>query len=72
MPGFYTKFSKTIHDNIDPDIPVWVIGEPFYSSVKSDILSTNHNVEGRDGTSVRIKIKFSPFVDLFSLSIQNI
>lgn len=27
LPGFYTKFAKTIHQNIDPDIPVWVIGE---------------------------------------------
>ncbi|KAG4071816.1 hypothetical protein HA402_005977 [Bradysia odoriphaga] len=26
LPGFYTKFSKTIHEHIDPDIPVWVIG----------------------------------------------
>lgn len=30
LPGFYTKFMKTIHENIDPDIPVWVIGESVF------------------------------------------
>lgn len=27
LPGFYADFMSTIHHNIDPDIPVWLIGE---------------------------------------------
>lgn len=27
LTGFYTDFMSTIHQNIDPDIPVWLIGK---------------------------------------------
>lgn len=26
LPGFYTKFLSTIHETVNKDIPVWVIG----------------------------------------------
>lgn len=26
LPGFYTKFLATIHENVGTDIPVWIIG----------------------------------------------
>lgn len=34
LPGFYTKYISTIHENLVDDIPVWVIGNLnsiFYS-----------------------------------------
>jgi len=42
LPGFYTQFMRTIHENIDPDIPVWVIGELVYilNSSTTFVLST--------------------------------
>lgn len=30
LPGFYTQFMATIHETIDPGIPVWVIGNSMF------------------------------------------
>lgn len=33
LPGFYTKFLSTVHECLNKEMPVWVIGKFSYNAV---------------------------------------
>lgn len=58
LPGFYTQFMSTIHQNIDSNIPVWVIGHAGHDDPpQSSILQVPLLQDNEDKFNLKGQIK---------------
>ncbi|KAJ6626130.1 Lipid droplet-associated hydrolase [Pseudolycoriella hygida] len=48
LPGFYAEFMKTIHKNINPNIPVWLIGQAGHDEPPEDSLHEIPPLKGNE------------------------